>query len=48
MQPHFDYACSVWHPNLSNRLLLFFIIIIIIFIIIIIIITDLFIVDNLR
>ena len=22
MQPHFDYACSVWHPNLSNRLLL--------------------------
>ena len=20
IQPHFDYACSAWYPNLNNRL----------------------------
>ena len=20
IQPHFDYACSAWHPNLTNKL----------------------------
>ena len=20
IQPHFDYACSAWYPNLTNRL----------------------------
>ena len=20
MQPHFDYACSAWYPNLSKKL----------------------------
>ena len=20
IQPHFDYACSIWYPNLNNRL----------------------------
>ena len=20
IQPHFDYACSIWHPNLTKKL----------------------------